>query len=255
MYSLPIVDDFLQALRARSDQAGLRDALRIATEQMGFQYFAAVHHVDFSEQGAGSIRLHNYPASIVSRFHAERRGPSDPIHRASHLTSKGFRWRDVADMIALTRQDRAIIREARLSGVGDGFTKPANVPGEARGSISFAVATDRMFPEQMIYCANILGDLAFDAARLAARGGRPASLPSVTDRQLECILWVGRGETDRQIADRLGVQRSTVIEHLRNARLVWDVRGRGVLPLRALLAGALCIGDFFPDSSPLVGMV
>jgi LuxR family transcriptional regulator, quorum-sensing system regulator CciR len=254
MFPLSIADEFTRVIRARTDWPTLKDALDLAARRMGFHYFAAIHHIDFAANPHAGLRLHNYPSDFVRRFDIEQRGPSDPIHRASHVTASGFRWRDVPDMIALTRRDTLILEEARACGIGEGYTKPAHIPGEARGSISFAVETGAEFPEDMIPCALFIGDLAFEAARRAARRFRTGPRLHFTDRELECIVLVGRGATDRQIAQALGVRPSTVIEHLRNARASCDLTARGVLPLRAMLEGFLCISDFFPGASPFLGM-
>src|SRR3546814_18430992 len=65
-------------------------------------------------------------------------GVSDPVHRASHVTSVGFRWSRMPGMIPFTAEDRRVLALGREQGIGDGFTVPANGPGEGIGPRSFA---------------------------------------------------------------------------------------------------------------------
>src|SRR3546814_3395150 len=90
-----------------------------------------------------SMRLHNYHENWVDYFDGNRLAVSDPVHRASHVTSVGFTWRELPQLIAMTPSDRMILALAREEGLGEGFTVPAHVPGEARGSCSFACPTGR----------------------------------------------------------------------------------------------------------------
>ena len=76
------------------------------------------------------IRLDNYPSDWVDYFDEARLGPSDPVHRASHLTSVGFAWSQLPELIQLTPRDHEILEHAGRRGIGDGFTVPAHVPGD-----------------------------------------------------------------------------------------------------------------------------
>ena len=56
-------------------------------------------------------------------------------------------------------------------------------------------------------------------------------------------MYVGRGKTDAQIGQILGLSPGTVVEHLRHARERYNAASRAVLPLRALYDGALSFAD------------
>src|SRR3546814_5373822 len=80
-----------------------------------------------------------------------------------------------------------------------GFTVPANVPGEPSGSCSFANVADIPVDEATLPLAQLVGIFAFERAR-SYSGIRAfeKSQPRLTDRQRDCLLWVGRGKTDRK---------------------------------------------------------
>ncbi len=224
----------------------LAEAMATVTTALGFQYFALTHHVDVVVASGKAIRLHNYPARWADYYDGNALGVSDPVHRASHVTGAGFAWSKLASMIPLTSEDRRMLRLGRIEGIGDGFTVPAHVPGEARGSCSFASDADRTMPEAILPLAQYAGTFAFEGARRlwSARGhmtGPPP--PMLTDRQRDCLLWAARGKSDWEISRILGVSQETVIRHLKDARERYGVQKRTLLAVRALFDGTLSFSD------------
>ncbi|MDB5583438.1 MAG: LuxR family transcriptional regulator [Bradyrhizobium sp.] len=213
---------------------------------MGFRYFALTHHVDFASSPAPAIRLHNYPEEWQEWFDERSLGRFDPIHRASHVTNYGFSWTQVPALIQLTNGDREVLSQARAIGIGDGYTVPANVPGEYNGSCSFAVGSGDAFPDKYVMIAQLVGGLAFETARRLAQPRRAGRLTQpMTDRQRDCVLWAARGKTDWEIARILGVSHETVIQHLKHARERYGVQKRAHLAVMALYDGSICFSDIF----------
>ena len=243
MPSLAAAQGYLASLQSVDSLDALRDALIETSARLGCHYFALSQHVDFLRAPDSALRLHNYPEAWEHWFDTEGLGVSDPIHRASHVTAYGFRWAAVQGLITLSKRDRHVLAEAHEHGIGDGFTVPGNVPGETLGSCSFACRAGEDIAEDRIPLAQLAGQLLFETGRrLAVRRPLPDP-PALTDRQVECIMWVGRGKTDWEIAQILGVSHTTVIEHLRNARERYDAPTRSMLTVRALYDGAVCFSD------------
>jgi LuxR family quorum-sensing system transcriptional regulator CciR len=238
---------FASLVEAAGDADELGRVLRAITRDLGFQYFAVTHHVDVLAAGQRAIRLHNYPAQWADYYDAQALGVSDPVHRASHVTSVGFRWSQMPRMIPLTAHDRRILALGREQGIGDGFTVPANVPGEAHGSCSFASEADRPIQEAMLPIAQLAGAFAFEAARRlwSGRGKRDEQTPQLTDRQRDCVLWVARGKGDWEIARILGVSEETVARHIKQACERYGVNKRTLLAIRTLFDGTLSFSDLF----------
>jgi LuxR family transcriptional regulator, quorum-sensing system regulator CciR len=247
MSELAAAREFLEKARQAISNEELLEALAGACDAMGFQYFALTHHLDFPTPSSGAVRLHNYPASWVAWFDENRLGVSDPIHRASHVTTVGFAWEQVPALIKLTGADRNVLDKARREGIGNGFTVPAHVPGEASGSCSFAISPAGDLPEANLALAQLVGAFAFEAARRINRAHfvDPARPPSLTERQRDCVLWMARGKSDWEIARILGLSEETVTQHLKQARERYDVAKRPLLAVRALFDGHICFGDVF----------
>jgi LuxR family quorum-sensing system transcriptional regulator CciR len=239
---------FARIVETAGDADELGDVLRTISGELGFQYFALTHHVDVVAVGKSAIRLHNYPSRWADYYDAQALGISDPVHRASHVTSVGFRWSRMARMIPLTAGDRRILALGREQGIGDGFTVPAHVPGEARGSCSFASEAGRPIDAAMLPLAQLAGSFAFEAARRlwSGRGQLDeAAAPQLTDRQRDCVLWVARGKGDWEIGRILGISEETVARHVKHGCARYGVNKRTLLAIRTLFDGTLSFTDIF----------
>lgn len=237
------VESFVRDVRDLKTEDELTEALSAITLDLGFSFFALTHHVDV-RKNSGAIRLHNYPSDWVRWFDAQELGTVDPVHRASHMTSVAFPWSNLDQMIALTERDRQILEAARKEGIGDGFTVPAHVPGEAHGSCSFAAETGVALDADRLPLAQLIGAFAFEAARRIGKVREPrAPSPKLTDRQRECLTWAARGKSDWEIAQILGVSHETVIQHLKQARERYGVGKRTLLAVHALFDGTIAFLD------------
>jgi LuxR family quorum-sensing system transcriptional regulator CciR len=232
------VDAFVRDVRELESEEELACALADIADELGFRYFALTHHVDVRRSSA-AIRIHNYPGGWAEWFDDQSLGSSDPVHRASNVTSVGFAWSALPEMIALTERDRRILELARKEGIGEGFTVPAHVPGEAHGSCSFACVSGQRMPGERLPLLQLVGAFAFEAARRMRRrqfSGRPVRL---TERQRECVIWAARGKSDWEIARILGVSEATVGEHLRHAYERYGVGKRTLVAIHALFDGTI----------------
>jgi LuxR family transcriptional regulator, quorum-sensing system regulator CciR len=232
------VDAFVRNVRGLATEAELAGALAEISGELGFRYFALTHHVDVRRSSA-AIRIHNYPAGWAEWFDERSLGGTDPVHRASNVTSVGFSWSALPEMIALTKDDRRILELARSQGIGDGFTVPAHVPGEAHGSCSFACVAGERFDGEQLPLLQLVGAFAFEAARRMRRMRFAAGPVRLTDRQRECVMWAARGKSDWEIARILGISDETVREHLRHARERYGVGKRTLVAVHALFDGTI----------------
>lgn len=239
-----LADECSVAIMGATSLDDLAPILAAIAIEMGFRYFALTHHLDIPRAPMPAVRLHNYPSAWADYFDAQRLGPCDPVHRASHMTGVGFSWSRLPGMIDLSARDREVLELARRSGIGDGFTVPAHIPGESAGSCSFVTTPGRDAPDDRLYLAQIVGGMAFESARrLVGVRPAPANRPHLTERQRECVYWAARGKTDGEIAAILGISQETVILHLKQARARYGVFKRTQLAVHALFDGTLSFVD------------
>lgn len=238
------LDAYVTQLSKLESQADLTGTLEQISKEMRFGFFALTHHTDIRRAPQPAIRLDNYPPEWVAYFDEQGLGPCDPVHRACHVTSVGFAWSQLPRMIPLTARDREVLALAGGSGLGDGFTIPAHVPGEANGSCSFAVPAGCAMPAQYLPLAQVVGAFAFEAARKLWRVRSVTAVPRpLTDRQRDCVLWAARGKSDWEIACILGISDQTVSQHLKQARERYGVSNRTMLAVGALFDGSISFTD------------
>ncbi|HYC94218.1 MAG TPA: autoinducer binding domain-containing protein, partial [Sphingomicrobium sp.] len=135
------------------------------TRELGFQYFALLHHRRIRSSSDRLIRLDNYPAAWEEELISRHDVATDPVHLASLRTNAGFGWDQLGELMLLSSSQLEILERSRHHGLGLGFTVPANVPGEPSGSCSFAVERGRSFPGRQLMSAELIGVHAFRAAR------------------------------------------------------------------------------------------
>lgn len=244
--------DEARTLHRPSELRGLLDAI---TKEMGFDYFALIHHVDLSgysealthmEEGE-LVALGTYPESWIEQYIADNIVANDPVLLASHRTNVGFCWSDIPTLIPVTEAHREIRERTVMAGIDDGFTVPAHVPGEANGSCNFAVATARALPHDNLKMAQLVGGFAFQAARAMVFNAFPQAKRAIkgplTQRQLECVLYAAKGKSDWEIGQILGISQGTVKRHIEDARAHYEVGSRMQVVMRALFEGQIGLVD------------
>jgi LuxR family quorum-sensing system transcriptional regulator CciR len=254
----------VQAFIELSGKVKTEKALSLLLEQitrdMGFNYYALVHHVDIRMKGTDtSMWLENYPRSWAEVFIATGLYASDPILVASEVTNIGFAWSDVPSMIKLTREHKNILDRVRREGLGDGFTVPAHVPGEANGSCNFAMAGSALIRRENLPMAHLIGGYAFQAARklvLRRASDSERVRPKLTTRQIECVALIAQGKTDRDMAAILGLKPATINEYVEDACRRYGVSRRIQLAFHAVHDGHLTLADAFSckNTPPSTGM-
>lgn len=225
----------------------LAQALGEASRALGFRHFALTHHVN-PAGGASSVRLHDYPERWAEFYDGQDLAAADPVHRASAVTSVGFRWSRLPQMIALSPGDRRMLALGRAEGIADGFTVPAHIPGDANGSVSFVGRPHEDADDRTLLCAQLLGGFAFEAARRLRSPGYPPAPeggPVLTGRQRDCALWVARGKSDWEIGRIMGRSEETVARHVRQACERYGVSKRTSLVIRALFDGTLTFSEIY----------
>ncbi len=236
----------IRSLQNACDQTSLYDSLCEVTDILGFHYFALSRHPNRVSDKRVEAPIHNYPEGWADEYEHKKLFLADPVHRACHRWACGFRWKELSNIIPLQTHDAFMIDQAKRFGIEEGFTIPTNVPGAIRGSVTFATMTGQAFPESQLLDAQACGSILFQSARMIAGDLAYSPRGRLTDRQLECVLWAGRGKTNSEIATILDIEPDTVKKHLSAAFVRYDVVKRGSLAYGAMLEGVLCLTDVFP---------
>jgi len=245
--TLRSVQAFADTVQSATTLAELEDAVASATNKLGFDHFAIVHHVDFGKLAPHAIRMSNYPEDFVAKIR-EGAFARDPVLRASERTNVGFLWSDIHKMIALDDRDLRYMRLAGELGLAAGFTVPYHIPGETLGSCHFAVRSAERLPLHNLAAAQSVGAFGFEAARrLVGMREDHANLLArrvrLTPRQRDCVVQVARGKSDTVIAQLLGLRPRTVNEYVEGAKRRYLVATRQQLIVRALFQSDICFAE------------
>lgn len=228
--------------------ADLRSLLEDVTRELGFHYFALLHHATLQRPVGPLVRIDNYPPEWEQELIREALVPDDPVHHASVRTNIGFSWLELGSLVELSPRQRRILDRSHHHGIGEGFTVPVNVPGEPSGSCSFAVRRGRRLPAHRLLCAEVIGAHAFRAARrihdYPARGAHP----HLSQRELECVRLVAAGKTDWEIARILDLSIETAHQYVKRARAAYDVVSRTQLVVYGLRDAWISFDDAIPPA-------
>lgn len=242
-----VVQEFVSTSKRAETMSELRDLIDISSKELGFDYYAIVHHIRFGHPSRDKIRLSNYPLEWLAVLR-ENESFHDPVLKAAERASTGFLWSRVEEVLPLTESQRNHMKRAVRFGLAEGFTVPNHVPGETFGSCHFAVRRHSSLPMQSVPAAQALGCFAFEAARRTLRKNeensetyvRPAPL---TERQRDCVLFAARGKSDSVIAQLLNIRPSTVNEHIEAAKRRYSVATRTQLIVRALFRSEISFAE------------
>lgn len=246
------LQDYLDAARHAGSSGDLRSATAAFVREIGFDYFALLHHVDFTAPPPTAIRLGNYPSVWREIMQERRYYGDDPVLTACQGAVSGFRWSELERVLALTPRQREIRSAGAEAGLGDGFTVPLHLPGDFDASCSFGLLGARAAPVWAFPAAQYVACFAFEQARRLnaaeqprqARRAEPApGAPRLTQRQLDCLVLAARGKSAPVSAELLGISADTVYEHLAEAKRRYGVATLQQLMIRALHDSQIVFAD------------
>lgn len=240
---LVLAEDLVSIVSNANSEAELFSALTRATHRMGFDHFALSYNRRPGSKDGMAMLVHDYPDAWARVYVGFDLGGNDPVRRACEKSLTGFEWRHLDRYIPLTKGDRQMLMVGRESGIGDGYTVPRHLPGEASGSCSFVVRPGGNLPRAMLHVAEIVGAFGLATARRLVGALTPKSRPMLSERQRECVLWSARGKTAIEVAIILGISVETVNQHLKLARERYDVHTGQSVVLCALFDGLLSFAD------------
>lgn len=256
MSEFDTVSEFIELAQRATRMDHLERETEAVIKELGLDYFAVLHHLDLAAPGAdpgpGAVRMSNYPSAWREEIQKRRLVSVDPALLASQRTAHGFYWSQMPCMIALNDRNKEVISLASAAGLGEGYTVPVHVPGELIGSSSFCVRQGRTFRAQSAPMLHYIGSFVFEAGRkIAARRASQANEPArLSERQLDCVVLAGQGQSARQAAQLLGIKPDTFSKHIEEAKARMSVRTTTELVVRSLFDGQISFKDVIKKTSP-----
>ena len=241
-------DRCIETIRNARELDVLTEVMCEVTDLLGFDQFALGHHVDLVTPPDNAIRLTNYDPRWINETLERRFFADDPVHATCVRLVRPFYWSELADHIVMSDHRHLILDRARSFGLNVGITVPVRLSGEYEGSCSFAVSDLSGAHPLVLPLSQTAATFAFEGARRIMRkrdGKVPEPVPSFTNRQREMLILVGRGKTDAEIADVMGVTRSAAHKHVEDGRRAYGNAQRTLMVIRAVYDGVITFADIF----------
>lgn len=236
---------FLELMRSAPSEDHITAALEEFTCWLGFECFAMGHHVDLARPARNSIRVTNYNPAWIQQVTEQRHFADDPIQAASVGRVTGFRW-DSLDRSRMTDRQRLTLEQASRYGLAAGYTVPASLPGAYAGTCSFAGPSfDHVCP-LILNLSDMVVQIAFERVRLLMeqRDGRPPRVvPKLPPREREALILIGRGKTDKDIGEIMGISPRTAHSYVENVRIAYGNIPRPALMVRAMFDNQFAFAD------------
>ncbi len=245
---LALADAFIRAVRTTRTESDLFALMEAITQDMGFRWFALIHHDDLSVVRPDRVDIRKYPAAISERIIGRRYYRRDPIIRGSLFSGGAFLWSELHDIMRLDRHDRASFELGMSEGLNEGITVPYIRLGDCMGSATFAGMRRPERAGRFLGPAQMIGIFAFQAALRMLK--QPLILrappPRLHPRPRDCVVLAGRGHSNKEIARALSLTPRTVDGYLTEARRLFDAHDRTELVVSAVLAGEIGLDELRP---------
>jgi len=235
--------DTIEACATQEDLA--REVERFARAQ-GFEWFIVQDAAALSSAAAEGIRLTNCPASLFEAYDRAGYARYDPIVKALDRTGRTLSWREIPDVVSLSRAEAGVLSHARRAGIADGVTASVRVPGQRHGFVSLVSRQPIGVDYGRKAAVSVIAPIAYEAAHRLWHRSTNADPPAdlrITNRQMECLILVAKGKSDWEAARILGVSEQTVHHHVESVRTKLRVRRRTQLVIRALHYGLIGYDD------------
>lgn len=234
----------IQTLRSTGSQSELAEFMSAVSRDMGFRFFALIHHDDLRGSPGGRVDIKEYPAAITDRLIGQNLYRRDPVIRGCIFADSAFQWSELGRIIMLDRRDRDSLAIGAREGLNAGITVPYVRLGDRSGSCTFAGSSQPDRIGSRLGMAQMIGVFAFQAARrLVGSIDAPGRPPRLHPRPRDCVVLAGRGHSNKEIARALALTPRTVDGYLTEARRLFDAHDRTELVVSAVLAGEIELGE------------
>jgi LuxR family transcriptional regulator, activator of conjugal transfer of Ti plasmids len=236
------MDSVFQRIMAKlpmqQDLPGVQSLLERELGHYGVRMFAYLSFVPGKSTTDEVLALTTYPPTWVKSYCSNRYDRVDPIIARSIATTLPFTWSIRNGRSGLTQQQRRFFDEADDHGIAHGFTIPIHDRSGKVATLTVATSDDRSEIENLLrshqHALHLIAIYLHAWIRRSLPTSERALRPVLTQREIACIQWAGRGKSALDTAEILRIRPRTVVFHIENAK-----RKFGVATLQQAVAHAL----------------
>lgn len=232
----------IQSLQACSDLVELKTALVGLRERLGFSYFLYGVQLSSAFTRISHFVISDYPEAWLTEYMGRNYAELDPVVKHCTHFHEPYCW----DRLREDGEPRvvAFADAAASHGLVGGVSIGIHGYSGDNGIFSLASAqvietdSDAAF-EAIVPLNTLLPYIHAAVTRLTSFKQAEAVKPSLSDRELECLLWSAEGKTAEEIALILSISNATVAFHLKNAIQKLNVSNRNQAVAKAALLGII----------------
>ncbi|AJD43835.1 LuxR family transcriptional regulator [Rhizobium sp. SEMIA 4085] len=186
-----------------------------------------------------SEEILNYPDEWQERCLEMGYDRIAPVIKESRMRAGPIRWSEVYSDASTTEYDRRIFDEAATYGLRSGVTVPLQAPDGSFAIISFAQHCGREFQNKTINYLQLAAIHFHLRVVKVANSNVIKTVPHLSKREKECILWVARGKSSWDIGTIMSISANTVNFHIKNVMRKLDAASRTVAAMKAISLGII----------------
>ena len=200
--ALTLVSDLTSA----ETVAKVVDVFQEAIEPFGVTLYKTLVLGNLARMGGEPVIVSNWPAEWEAFYNGKRAFTFDPV-AAEGLKSDGFFWRDLPP--AATPEGRKLMVDAREIGMMDGFTVVCRTPGAS--ALAANLAGDNLNWTDLERGVVVLLSNSLMSRMLYLRDIKISPVvESLSPREKDILRYATLGNSDKKIAQALGLTHETV---------------------------------------------
>lgn len=196
------------------------------------------------QECAGPEVYTSYPKEWISRYSSRQYLKLDPVCDLTLKSTRPFYWGQGRFLRSFRKQQRSVFLEAREFQIMNGLCIPVR---GSRGEISTfnVVSSNKKHLQEVVRSEHErLFQAAFDTHDLViayqhSNANSSQSLPELTLREKECLLWTLDGKTADEVAKLLNLSVFTVNHHASTAAQKLGCTSKHHAAIQALRAGLI----------------
>ncbi len=209
---------FTRALSRLTTTSACADLFRETIAPFGFDTFAC-GELDLAHRERSAFYLIDWPDAWRRFYIGSGMIERDPIVDALANRSEPFTWSDLRADGSLSPAAANTLNEATSQGGWvEGLVVPVSRSGRKVGLVSLVGRHRGVSSEAVAFLSLISVALHSHVRSLLGHQGFAAPPSGLTPREIECLKFVARGKSDREISQALSIAVSTAHEHVENAK-------------------------------------
>ncbi len=181
--------------------------------QIGYRYFVISGIPGNGEDLADLLVVAHVPEAWRKIYFGSNFIEIDPIVKRCAAAPEPFFWAEVISKLSPHSPECAVMRKAEAHGLINGVCFPVHGVNGFEAGVSLSGKTGDLSASDMRNL-HLICLYAFNKLKSIATGSA-ISVPSLTKREREILLWSAFGKTNRQVADILFLSEETVATHMK----------------------------------------